>query len=69
MGDEKALNQYLKKAGEAEALIEEIQEAIDAHHGVMPDEINWTHVGDMSRVASELREIRNFLASTNKVTQ
>jgi hypothetical protein len=57
-----ALDEYMAAQAAAAELLEDITEALDEHHGVGPDEINWGHVGDVNAVVEQLTAIKNFIS-------
>ena len=57
-----AIAAYLAAHAAAAELLEDIAEALDEHHGVAPEQINWGHVGDVNEVVSQLAAIKNFIA-------
>lgn len=57
-----ALNAYMMSQQEAKNLLAQILEGLDRHHDVLPDDINWGHVGDLSSMVKELRELAELYA-------
>jgi hypothetical protein len=57
-----ALAAYLAAQAAAAELLLDITEALDEHHGVAPEQINWGHVGDVNAVVEQLTAIKNFIA-------
>jgi len=57
-----ALAAYVAAHAAAAELLEDIAEALDEHHGVAPEQINWGHVGDVDAVVEQLTVIKNFIA-------
>lgn len=57
-----AIDAYLAAHAAAAELLEDITEALEEHHGVGPDEINWSHVGDVTAVVEQLTAIKDFIS-------
>lgn len=58
---EAALAAFLSKKAEIDEMLARLQALSDDHFGFHPDAINWASVGSVSSVASDLKEITDFL--------
>jgi hypothetical protein len=54
---EQAVEHFVAIVGEIRTTLEAIQEANDEHYDFTPEEINWGHVGDVTRTLAGLKEI------------
>ena len=52
-----ALDAFIVKKAEIDAMLERIQALSDDHFDTSPDEINWGHVGTLSHYAELLKRI------------
>lgn len=52
-----ALDAFIAKKAEIDAMLERIQALSDDHFDTSPDEINWGHVGTLSHYAELLKRI------------
>ena len=52
-----ALDAFIAKKAEIDAMLERIKALSDDHFDTSPDEINWGHVGTLNHYASLLRQI------------
>lgn len=57
----KALSAFIAKKAEIDEMLSRLQGLSDAHFNFDPDAVNWGSVGSISSVASDLREITDFL--------
>ena len=55
MNNEAALYAYMAKMEAARVLIEALAEWAEDMGGVSPDDVKWTHVGDLTETLKELR--------------
>ena len=53
----KALDAFIGKKAEIDAMLARLQTLSDDHFNAHPDEINWGHVGTLNHYASLLRQI------------
>lgn len=58
---EAALAAFHGKKAEIDEMLTRLQALSDNHFGFHPDAINWASVGSVSSVASDLKEITDFL--------
>lgn len=56
-----ALDAFLGKKAEIDAMLARLQALSDDHFNFDPDAVNWGSVGSISSVASDLRKIADFL--------
>jgi hypothetical protein len=52
-----ALDAFIAKKAEMDAMLERIKALSDDHFGTSPDEINWGHVGTLGHYAELLKRI------------
>ena len=52
-----ALDNFIAKKQEIDAMLARLQKLSDDHFGADPDEINWGHVGTVENYAAQLKEI------------
>ena len=52
-----ALDAFIAKKAEIDAMLERIKALSDDHFDTSPDEINWGHVGTLEHYASLLKRI------------
>jgi hypothetical protein len=52
-----ALDSFITKAGEFDALLQQLQQMRDDHFGVGPDAVTWGHVGDVTHYVTALKEV------------
>lgn len=52
-----ALDSFIAKAGEFDALLQRLQQMRDDHFGVSPDAVTWGHVGDVTHYVNALKEV------------
>ena len=57
----KALDAFIAKKAEIDAMLARLQALSDDHFNFDPDAVNWGSVGSISSVASDLRKITDFL--------
>ena len=57
----KALDAFVGKKAEIDAMLARLQALSDDHFNFDPDAINWGSVGSISSVASDLQKITDFL--------
>ena len=57
---EAALNAFIGKKAEIDAMLARLQALSDDHFETDPDEINWGHVGTLSHYRDKLREITDM---------
>ena len=55
--NDKAVQAYIAKKAEIDAMLKRIKTLSDEHFDTSPDEINWGHVGTLSRYAELLKQI------------
>lgn len=51
---------------EIDIMLNRIQSLSDNHFDTAPDDVNWADVGSLGYVASQLKEITNFLFGEEK---
>ncbi len=56
-----ALAAFIGKKAEIDEMLARLQALSDDHFGFDPEAVNWGSVGSISHVASDLREITDFL--------
>lgn len=56
-----ALDAYIKHMGKAEELLERLTQFVDDMGDVMPDDVNWTHVGDAAHMVGCLEQLADFV--------
>lgn len=56
----KALDAFIGKKAEIDAMLARLQALSDDHFNFDPDAVNWGGVGSISSVASDLRKITDF---------
>jgi len=54
---EAALNTFMEKKADIDAMLTRLQGLSDDHFNAHPDEINWGDVGTLAHYATKLREI------------
>ncbi len=52
---ETAIDAYIGKAGNIQAMLERLTEAAGDHFGDDPDNINWSHVGSVDHIEEKLK--------------
>lgn len=52
-----ALDTFVAKTGEFDALLQRLQQMRDDHFGVSPDAVTWGHVGDVTLYVNTLKEV------------
>ena len=57
----KALDAFIGKKAEIDAMLARLQALSDDHFNFDPDAVNWGSVGSISSVASDLQKITDFL--------
>ena len=58
---EAALAVFIGKKAEIDEMLARLQSLSDDHFGFDPEAVNWGAVGSIDHVASDLREITDFL--------
>ena len=58
-----ALDAFIARKREIDAMLQRLAAFSDDHFGVAPDEVNWGHVGNLGYVTERLREASNFLVT------
>ena len=58
---EAALAAFIGKKAEIDEMLVRLQALSDDHFGFDPEAVNWGSVGSLDHVASDLREITDFL--------
>ena len=58
---EAALAAFIGKKAEIDEMLARLQALSDDHFGFDPEAVNWGAVGSLDHVASDLREITDFL--------
>ncbi|PPB79371.1 hypothetical protein LV82_02956 [Albidovulum inexpectatum] len=58
---EAALDAFIGKKAEIDEMLARLQALSDDHFGFDPEAVNWGAVGSLDHVASDLREITDFL--------
>jgi len=61
MTNEKALMAFMSKIAETKTLLQELQNHIDDHMEVNPDDVNWSHVGDAGRLLEDVTTITDWV--------
>jgi hypothetical protein len=61
MGNESAVLAYVVKMAEAVRLLEALKLWTDDMGDVLPDDVDWAHVGDATQVVSDLTDIAQFI--------
>lgn len=56
-----AVDAFIARKSEIDALLARIQAASDAHIGASPDDVDWGHVGTMAQAAEMLANVAGFL--------
>lgn len=56
-----ALDRFVEKKISADEKIKTILDYVANHCDTNPDDVNWSHVGDMDRLNNNLDEIMDFL--------
>ncbi|MEJ8570755.1 hypothetical protein [Microbaculum marinum] len=51
------LDAFIARKMEIEAMLERLSALCDDHFDVLPDDVNWGHVGTLDHYAARLREI------------
>ena len=59
--NDKALDAFIGKKAEIDAMLARLQALSDDHFNFDPGAVNWGSVGSISSVASDLRKITDFL--------
>ncbi len=59
--NDKAVNEFIINLDNAQDALDTIQEAINDHLGVSPDDVNWANVGDAKRIAVDLNAIATYI--------
>lgn len=54
---QKALTAFMSRKAEIDSQIARLQALSAEHFNVIPDDVHWGHVGDLSRYAELLRQI------------
>ncbi|MCF6199924.1 MAG: hypothetical protein L3J67_11130 [Hyphomicrobiaceae bacterium] len=52
-----ALDAFMARKAEIDEMLARLQVLSDEHFNVVPDEVNWGHVGDIGWTAEQLRGI------------
>jgi hypothetical protein len=56
----KALDRYIALQGQIEAQLEVIRQKLEqAQDETLPEDINWSHVGDLNHISNKLSELIN----------
>lgn len=58
--NEKALDAYMTTVAEIDSVLAAIKDKVSDHFGVLPEKINWGHVGSAQHVLELLQEIVEF---------
>ncbi len=66
---EAALAAFMGKKAEIDEMLARLQALSDDHFGFDPEAINWGAVGSIDHVASDLREITDFLFGTGEYAE
>lgn len=61
MNNEEAIKKYLEKIAKAEKHLARIEQYLDDHGEVGPQDVNWAHVGTMTHLADELETLTKFI--------
>jgi hypothetical protein len=56
MNNQSALDAFMNRKTEIDALLAKLKTASDNHFDASPEEINWGHVGDLGRIIELLKE-------------
>ena len=57
-----ALDAFIVRKREIDAMLQRLTAFSDDHFGVAPDEVNWGHVGSLEHAAQRLREAAGFIS-------
>ena len=60
---ETARDRLMFQTGRAEECLKVINQYVENHGNVHPDQVNWNDVGTMAEVASKLQELARFIQS------
>lgn len=52
-----ALDAFIARKTEIDAMLARLQALSEEHFGVSPDEVTWGHVGDLAHYAESLKQI------------
>lgn len=52
-----ALEAFVHKKQEIDRLLNQLQQLSDEHFNTSPDQVNWSHVADISRYADVLKQL------------
>lgn len=65
---ESSLKKYEEKQAEIRKLLKQIEAGLEKHdkNASSKGGHNWTHVGDLNRIESELRELKDILHGTGE---
>lgn len=63
---ETALEAYIRNMAKAEEALDRINQYIEDRGEVSPDEVNWSHVGWMASIASELSQLQDQIDGTGE---
>lgn len=59
--NDKAISAMIRNVATAKETLKKIQEHLEDHMNVAPENVNWGHAGDSSHIAAQLEEIAEFL--------
>ena len=54
---ETALDAFIARKAEIDAMLARLQTLSDSHFDVLPDDVTWGHVGDLGCYAEHLRRV------------
>jgi SpoVK/Ycf46/Vps4 family AAA+-type ATPase len=60
VSNDAALNAFMQKKAQIDAMLERLKALSDDHFGTTPDAVNWADVGSLEFVEAQLRGIENF---------
>lgn len=58
--NENALNAYMCAISDIQSQLHKLDELIDNHMNISPEDVNWGHVGDAQHISELLHEVINF---------
>jgi len=61
---ENALDQFIAHLADCQKAMDRIQEAIDDHLDVAPDDVTWANVGDADRLRADLETVAEYIGAS-----
>ena len=61
--NEQAVERMMVQTGQAEESLKVISQFIENHGNVLPEDVNWNHVGTMAHLVELLDEAASFIQS------